>query len=67
MGFVILIGPFLKMGSEFVVGDDEDLIDAFDGSEVVEDVIDHGFAGHCEEGLGLGDGQWIEACCVACG
>jgi hypothetical protein len=58
---VVSIGPLLEVTGEFGVGDDVDAIDIRDGSEVIEHILDHGFAGNLEQGFGLGQGEGVEA------
>ena len=57
----IFFGPIREVGDEFMVGDDEDLVHAFDGGEVVDDVFEHGFAADVQKRFGLGQGERIES------
>ena len=49
------------MSGELGVGHDINAVNAADGREVVEDVLDHRLAGDGQQRLGLGEGQRIKA------
>ena len=55
------------MAGEFGIGDDIDAVDAADGSQVVQDMVDHGLAGDRKEGFGLGECKRVEAGGIASG
>lgn len=64
---VVGVGPLLEVGGELVVRDNEDLRDAGDGREVVNDPLHHRLAGDAEERLRFREREGIEACRVARG
>ena len=59
-GLPVRLGPLRKMPGELRVAHNEHLVDAPDGSQVVHDVIDHGFASDRQQRLGLGERQRIQ-------
>src|SRR5664280_2421033 len=60
-GGVVTLRPFLKMAGELGVGDDIDAVNAADGREVVEHVLNHRLARDGQERFGLREGEWIQA------
>src|SRR5581483_100172 len=64
---VVCICPGAEVGREFVVRDDIDAFDVGNGSEVVDDPLDHRLASDLQEGLGLGKSQRIKASGIASG
>ena len=52
--------PFLEMAGEFGVGHDVNPVNAADGREVVEDVLDHRLAGDGQQRLRLVQGERIQ-------
>ena len=45
----------------------KEMVDAFDGGQVVQDIVDHRLAGHLQERLGLIQGEWVESRGIAGG
>ncbi len=60
-GGAIVVRPFLEMIRKLGVGHDIDAVNAIDGREIVEDVLDHRFARDRQQWFGLREGERIEA------
>ena len=60
-GGAVMVRPFLEMAGELGVGDDVNAVNAADGREVVEHVLDHRLARDGQERFGLGEGERIQA------
>ena len=66
-GGAIMLRPFLEMAGELGVGHDINAVNAADGREVVEHVLDHRLAGDGQQRFGLGEGERIKARGIAGG
>ena len=66
-GSVVLVRPFLEMAGEFRIGDHVNPVDATNGREVVEHVLDHGFACDRQQRFRLRQGQRIKSCGITGG
>ena len=53
--------PLFECLGELIVRDDVDPVDVWDRSEIIEDPLDHRFAGNFQKRLGLVLGEGIEA------
>ena len=57
----VIRGPLLEVAGELGVGDDVNAVNAADGREVVEHVVDHRLAGDRQQRFGLRERERIKA------
>ena len=62
-----MVRPLLEMAGKFLIGHDVNPVDAADGREIIEHVLDDRFARDGQQRFGLCQGKRIQPCGVSGG